>query len=431
MSSTTSPTLHSSSRETTPEPAKTPLWMSLYVHSVRPPAVNEDTISSVPSANNPRPLRAMPDNAEYWVSNAGEAFTFKFPATLDIEGQFDRSGAYFNLPRTGLDLGAIKKMRAQFEVRPLDAEARDVFPAEAIRCSSATLDMLNVLHGEAEDARNAHDSRAAYPRDAPFWRTSNGGENNGFSIVVTTDLLLGNIPDPAKASVPRLRRCDIGSTYTRVIVRQRRPLTPQIDVEGDTMQSPSKAKAAASAGSPPSGDPVPTTTLEPGTLRLSDLPDPLGRYAAVITQYGLQECTVIAPNVRDGHGVLIGPHEYRSKLKTGDVVMLECQLKLWTISPSRREGGPGEDRNGSRRYQVMLKSMQLLPDARVTPATFANYFSDVKGKRKAHDVPEDDHPNKRFAEEDANSEGEGSRKAYGDADDDEDLYGEQPMQVTD
>jgi hypothetical protein len=66
----------------------------------------------------------------------------------------------------------------------------------------------------------------------------------------------------------------------------------------------------------------------PGRQRLSDLPDPLGRYAVVISQYNLRECTIQSPNVRNGHGVLIGPHEYGSKLATGDVVMVECMLKL-------------------------------------------------------------------------------------------------------
>ncbi|KAG2124102.1 hypothetical protein BD769DRAFT_1359057 [Suillus cothurnatus] len=148
--------------------------MSLYVQSVTAPAVNEHTLTSVPSVNNPRPLRVMGDNAEYWVNDGGEPFTFKFPATLDLQGQFDRSGPYFNLPRTGvstwtsllalkinliihhqLDVVAIKKMRAQFEVRPLDNQARDTYPEEAIRCSSSAIDMLNVLHGEAEEVRNA------------------------------------------------------------------------------------------------------------------------------------------------------------------------------------------------------------------------------------------------------------------------------------
>lgn len=78
------------------------LWRSLYVLSQEPRAVNEDTVTSVPTANNPRPLRVMGDNAEYWVNDSGEMFTFKFPAILDLEGQYDRSGPYFNLPRTGV-----------------------------------------------------------------------------------------------------------------------------------------------------------------------------------------------------------------------------------------------------------------------------------------------------------------------------------------
>jgi hypothetical protein len=81
---------------------KSALWRSLYVLSTEPRAVNDHTVSSVPSANNPRPLRVMGDNAEYWVNDSGELFTFKFPATLDLEGQYDRSGPYFNLPRTGV-----------------------------------------------------------------------------------------------------------------------------------------------------------------------------------------------------------------------------------------------------------------------------------------------------------------------------------------
>lgn len=53
--------------------------------------------------------------------------------------------------------------------------------------------------------------------------------------------------------------------------------------------------------------------------------------------------------------------------------------------PNRRDTGPSEDKNGSRRYQVMLKSMKVLPDASITPETFANYWTDVKGKHKATD----------------------------------------------
>lgn len=73
---------------------------------------------------------------------------------------------------------------------------------------------------------------------------------------------------------------------------------------------------------------ISTHTRTVGTWWLSDLPDPLGCYTAVIAQYGMQEYTVIALNICDGNSVLIEPHEYQSKLKIEDVVMLEYQLKL-------------------------------------------------------------------------------------------------------
>jgi hypothetical protein len=61
---------------------------------------------------------------------------------------------------------------------------------------------------------------------------------------------------------------------------------------------------------------------------LSDLPDPLGRYSSLITQYNLRDATVVAPNIRDGGGNLIRPQEYNMKIATGDVVVVECLLKL-------------------------------------------------------------------------------------------------------
>ncbi|KAG2126862.1 uncharacterized protein EDB93DRAFT_1257383 [Suillus bovinus] len=75
-------------------------------------------------------------------------------------------------------------------------------------------------------------------------------------------------------------------------------------------------------------------------------------------------------------------------LVTGDVVMVECQLKLWTIS-GRRDGNP-EERNGTRRYQVMLKEMMLLPNASITAKTLEDYMGDAKGKRKVTDGLDDE-----------------------------------------
>lgn len=87
-----------------------PLWMSLYTLSTASLAVNSNTVAGVPATNNPRPLRGMGDNAEYWVNATGEPFTFKFPATIDLEGQFDRTDPYFNLPRTGVSVKFLSLM---------------------------------------------------------------------------------------------------------------------------------------------------------------------------------------------------------------------------------------------------------------------------------------------------------------------------------
>jgi hypothetical protein len=49
----------------------------------------------------------MGDGVEYWVNHSGKPFTFKFPATLDLEGQYNRSGPYFNLSYTGVSISLI------------------------------------------------------------------------------------------------------------------------------------------------------------------------------------------------------------------------------------------------------------------------------------------------------------------------------------
>jgi hypothetical protein len=90
----------------------------------------------------------------------------------------------------------------------------------------------------------------------------------------------------------------------------------------------------------------------------------------------------------------------------------------WSIAPSRRENCPPEEKNGSRRYQVMLKSMKLLPDEGGRQTTFSSYFSDVKGKRKVTDEPIDAQPSKRSAhyedDEDDETQGGGSGSRLGD-----------------
>jgi hypothetical protein len=52
---------------------------------------------NVPEINQPRRLSSMPDNAEYFVNTKGELFSIVFPAELDFNGKYNRTGPYFNL----------------------------------------------------------------------------------------------------------------------------------------------------------------------------------------------------------------------------------------------------------------------------------------------------------------------------------------------
>jgi hypothetical protein len=61
----------------------------------------------------------------------------------------------------------------------------------------------------------------------------------------------------------------------------------------------------------------------------------------------------------------------------------------WNIGPNKRDNAPPEEKNGSRRYQVMMKSMKLLPDASITAKTSHDFHLGNKGKRKAS-TPDDD-----------------------------------------
>ncbi|KAG1887494.1 uncharacterized protein F5891DRAFT_988195 [Suillus fuscotomentosus] len=339
MSSTSSDSLPTSPR---PSVLKSPMWRSLYALCTTAAAINSHTVSRQP-------------------------FTFKFPVRVNLVGQFNHTGPYSNLPHTGLDLGALKKMCAQFELRQLEEHESNEFPPEAIRCSVATMESFNVLHGEAEDAGNALLlGKAFYPQDMSFWRKYKEGGRKCLSTIMTTDPLVVNILDPSQSSMPHLRWSDIGNMQESILcsravpqgVKDRDQVLLMVRTIGDLPWVLTDA-----------GDAL---TTEDNLL--SDLPNPLGWYAGLVTQYNLQCSKVDALIICDIHGDLIHPQEYRMKLVTGDIGMVECQLKL--------DGNP-EERNGMRRYQVMLKEMKVLPDASITAKMFNDYMGDAKGKHKA------------------------------------------------
>jgi hypothetical protein len=102
------PTTPVPSRPSTPTPdleVNLALYKSL-LYSVRSPGaftVDAASEKNIPLENNPRPLcMFMNDSAEYWVDGSSSLLCIKFPARLDLNGQYSHIGPYFNMPSTGV-----------------------------------------------------------------------------------------------------------------------------------------------------------------------------------------------------------------------------------------------------------------------------------------------------------------------------------------
>lgn len=340
-----------------------PLWASLLRVVQGPHALSPDLISSIADENNPRPLRSlMRDGAEYWVKSSGDILHVTFPAKLDRTGQYERIGPYFNLPSTGLDIAALQKVRAQFELVPLD-EHDTQCPADAIKSSGDTLQLLFALFNEVESTRQKQDAvQNKQPSVIPFWRTYEPGSGDHYALVVSTDVLFHRLPKASRMSAPKLTRADIGKS--------------------NVLLSPSKARAAPQIHKAQTSN-VSQRSQGARISEIHHLPDPDGRYAGLLNAHpDLAESQVVSPDIRDRQGILITPGEYDSRFMHEDYVEVEVFLKLWNIQPTTRSN----NQNGSRIYQMILKSMKLLPYHSYTQAKLLKAISPSKGKRR----PEDD-----------------------------------------
>ncbi|KAG1904460.1 uncharacterized protein F5891DRAFT_1207513 [Suillus fuscotomentosus] len=338
-----------------------PLYRSLISSLKSPTAADAELLLSIPMNNNPRPLRSVfNDNTDYWVGADDNVLRLTFPAKLHLEGRYNKSGEYFNLPDTGLDLGDIKNAKIQFEVLPLDDKEKDC-PASAVGCSQFAMKLLFTLHSEVEEARNASCKDAsAVPSNVPFWCTYK--EDDKYSLVVTAGAIFRDVPDMKTATAPRLSRAEAA------------------DCPG--LMSPSKVRASAKKYTQVLGE---NKGKKSGNRwwRICDLEDSKGRYSALLNTYDLRGTRVQSPDVHDEHGVQIHVSEYKTKLMEGAIVELEVILKLWTIKPCSNNASNPRDANGSHVYQMMLQHMQLLPCEKYMQAAFINSIKD--GKRKATD----------------------------------------------
>ncbi|KAI5990680.1 hypothetical protein EDD15DRAFT_2279784 [Pisolithus albus] len=226
------------------------------------------------------------------------------------------------------------------------------------------------------------DDRNSSPFVLPFCRAYQ--ERDFFAIVANTQPIFRNIPDTNSPQNTMIRRSDIAKTSVSA------PLSPSkiraAALEGNTSLSTS---ASASPSKKTSGtffifscnETYERPSLFIGIMSLTDLPDPQGRYDGLAKSHNLSGITVHFPDVRDGHGKIIPPSEYGTKVNDGDVVEVEVVPKLWIIKPKPSAPPQSKDANGSHIYQLDLKKLKLLPYADYVRADLVK----GKGKRKATD----------------------------------------------
>lgn len=75
----------------------TPLESSLFHFLKGPTAIQSSLIKNIAMDNNPRKIKSEKENAAYWVQSDGTPLLISFPAILDTQGKYGRTGPYFNM----------------------------------------------------------------------------------------------------------------------------------------------------------------------------------------------------------------------------------------------------------------------------------------------------------------------------------------------
>jgi hypothetical protein len=54
-------------------------------------------VRSIATDNNPQKIRSEKEKASYWIQKDGTPLLLSFPAILDTQGKYGRTGPYFNM----------------------------------------------------------------------------------------------------------------------------------------------------------------------------------------------------------------------------------------------------------------------------------------------------------------------------------------------
>ena len=151
----------------------TPLETSLLYCLDAETTMKPELIQMIAEDNNPRRVKSEKDKGSYWVRTDGTPLLLSFPAILDTQGKYGRTGPYFNMienvsalifnlmycpseqafPFSQTDENNFKRTKALFKLKLL-RDNDSLYPPEAQEVSAATWMLLSMLREEVEDKRN-------------------------------------------------------------------------------------------------------------------------------------------------------------------------------------------------------------------------------------------------------------------------------------
>ncbi|RXW16853.1 hypothetical protein EST38_g9003 [Candolleomyces aberdarensis] len=265
-------------------------------------------------SNNPRqPAERSRDGADKWFFKNGDLATFKFPATLDRRGRFDKSSAYFNATnRNGeakLDAKSLRNLKAVFELRPLhdDDHWAYMYPDGAVTSSQQTLAAILLIQGALDEKRGPLPDT----QQTRVIRTYN--DEDRFVFTLTSESILSEQPE---------QMIQVASSSAQQLAAET-SLSP-------CRSNPRRIVILLFADYRPS-------QTEKAAPRLRNMPDPDQLFQEFPTHLN---DVVKAPPIFDDHQNLISPSEYDSKLPREGLVIVEACLCTWEI----KKGGKTERR---------------------------------------------------------------------------------------
>ncbi|PPQ75767.1 hypothetical protein CVT24_002643 [Panaeolus cyanescens] len=326
------------------------LWAALESAVQSPEAVTKATVLMLDDS--PRiPAGVKKRQPLSWCDSNGIPVIIQFPAILAPHLDGNKFGEYFNYPSGINDKKNLKKVKAIFELLPLPESP--FHPEKAVRCSKLTVVLLRYLMQNTEQKRSKGSGATSETKVHEWIRAHDTDALNSFSFIVQTEPIFG---DPNRSTVSFDKQITLDDIFG------------QDDDGFELLGLATPGRKRSTSGDATADDGLPFNKDHCGALIARHMPDPKDYYRnAFGNDNTFMDAPINVPLITDEKGQIIMPSVYHSTFPDSDsvVVVVRAELRLWDIDPSNRNGSNSE---GSRTYQIVLKTMNLLPRADA-PAT--------------------------------------------------------------